>query len=114
MATLRSGAGVPVGLRATGNPGGPVGPRLRAMILRISEEISSGAAKSSSSGAFRLPPGTEFVHTLGDAHLYLNHLEQARRTRISRPRWRCEPAANADPPVFRTFSLRSFLVQMVV
>ena len=23
MATLRSGAGVPVGLRATGNPGGP-------------------------------------------------------------------------------------------
>jgi thymidylate synthase len=29
-----------------------------------------------------LEPG-EFVHTLGDAHLYLNHLEQA-RTQLSR------------------------------
>jgi thymidylate synthase len=34
----------------------------------------------------RLAPG-EFVHTLGDAHLYLNHLEQAREqiTRTPRP-----------------------------
>src|SRR5918996_5727824 len=33
-----------------------------------------------------LEPG-EFVHTLGDAHLYLNHLEQARLqlTRMPRP-----------------------------
>jgi thymidylate synthase len=31
----------------------------------------------------RLAPG-EFVHTLGDAHLYLNHLEQA-RLQLSRP-----------------------------
>jgi thymidylate synthase len=43
-----------------------------------------------------LKPG-EFVHTLGDAHLYLNHLEQAKEqlTRPTRPlpRMRLGPAA---------------------
>ncbi len=42
-----------------------------------------------------LQPG-EFVHTLGDAHLYLNHLEQAneqlRRTARPLPRMRLDPA----------------------
>ncbi|HLH94004.1 MAG TPA: thymidylate synthase [Xanthobacteraceae bacterium] len=43
----------------------------------------------------RLAPG-EFVHTLGDAHLYLNHIEQA-RLQLSRaprplPRMRLNPA----------------------
>jgi thymidylate synthase len=43
----------------------------------------------------RLAPG-EFVHTLGDAHLYLNHVEQAReqlsRTERPLPRMRLDPA----------------------
>ena len=32
-----------------------------------------------------LAPG-EFVHTFGDAHLYLNHLEQTRRQLAREPR----------------------------
>ena len=35
-----------------------------------------------------LKPG-EFVHTLGDAHLYLNHVEQAKRAAAARRRARC-------------------------
>jgi thymidylate synthase len=38
----------------------------------------------------------DFVHTLGDAHLYLNHVEQAReqltREPLPRPRLRLNPA----------------------
>jgi thymidylate synthase len=39
----------------------------------------------------------DFVHTLGDAHLYLNHLDQARlqRTREPRPL----PVLRLDPTV---------------
>jgi thymidylate synthase len=45
-----------------------------------------------------LEPG-DFVHTLGDAHLYLNHLDQA-RTQLTRaplplPRLRLDPAVRA-------------------
>jgi thymidylate synthase len=50
-----------------------------------------------------LQPG-EFVHTLGDAHLYLNHLEQAREqlTREPRPL----PVMRLDPAVRDLFAFR--------
>ena len=50
-----------------------------------------------------LVPG-EFIHTLGDAHLYLNHLEQARLqlTRTPRPL----PTLRLDPSVKDLFAFR--------
>ena len=50
-----------------------------------------------------LGPG-EFVHTLGDAHLYLNHLEQARLqlTRAPRPL----PVMKLNPEVSSLFGFR--------
>jgi len=50
-----------------------------------------------------LKPG-EFIHTLGDAHLYLNHLEQAREqlSRTPRPL----PAMRLDPAVRDLFAFR--------
>jgi thymidylate synthase len=59
-----------------------------------------------------LAPG-EFVHTMGDAHLYLNHLEQAReqlsRTPRPLPRMKLNPAVT-DLFAFRyeDFSLESY------
>jgi len=50
-----------------------------------------------------LEPG-EFVHTLGDAHLYLNHLEQA-RLQLSRPP-RPLPRIVLDPAVRDLFAFR--------
>jgi thymidylate synthase len=47
-----------------------------------------------------LAPG-EFVHTLGDAHLYLNHLEQARRQLSRDPR--PLPQAHLNPEVRSIF-----------
>jgi thymidylate synthase len=48
-------------------------------------------------------PG-EFIHTLGDAHLYLNHLEQARLqlSRAPRPL----PRMTIDPAVTDIFAVR--------
>jgi thymidylate synthase len=51
----------------------------------------------------RLQPG-EFIHTFGDTHLYLNHLEQAREqlTREPRPL----PAMRLNPAVTDLFAFR--------
>ena len=46
----------------------------------------------------------EFVHTLGDAHLYLNHLEQA-RLQLSRPP-RKLPTMRINPAVTDIFAFR--------
>ena len=48
-------------------------------------------------------PG-DFVHTLGDAHLYLNHLEQARTQQAREPR--PLPALKMNPAVKDLFSFR--------
>jgi thymidylate synthase len=50
-----------------------------------------------------LEPG-EFVHTLGDAHLYLNHLEQAREQLARAPR--PLPRLRLDPAVRDLFAFR--------
>ena len=50
-----------------------------------------------------LLPG-EFVHTLGDAHLYLNHLEQAREQVGRRPR--PFPRIQLNPAVTDLFAFR--------
>jgi thymidylate synthase len=50
-----------------------------------------------------LQPG-ELVHTLGDAHLYLNHLEQAREQLTRAPR--ALPALKLNPAVRDLFAFR--------
>jgi len=50
-----------------------------------------------------LKPG-DFVHTLGDAHLYLNHLEQAREQLTRTPREL--PVMRLDPAVKDLFAFR--------
>jgi thymidylate synthase len=51
----------------------------------------------------QLAPG-EFIHTLGDAHLYLNHVEQARLQLSRAPR--ALPAMIVNPEVKDLFSFR--------
>ncbi|GHC30208.1 thymidylate synthase [Kushneria pakistanensis] len=50
-----------------------------------------------------LAPG-EFIHTLGDAHLYSNHMEQARLQLTRAPRQR--PALRLNPDVKDIFAFR--------
>jgi thymidylate synthase len=50
-----------------------------------------------------LKPG-DFVHTLGDAHLYLNHIEQAREQLGRAPR--ALPTVRLNPEVGEIFGLR--------
>jgi thymidylate synthase len=51
----------------------------------------------------RLAPG-EFIHTFGDAHLYLNHLEQA-QLQLSRAPRRL-PRIRLNPAVTDLFAFR--------
>jgi len=46
----------------------------------------------------------EFIHTFGDAHLYCNHLEQARRQLARKPR--TLPSMKINPDVNRIFEFR--------
>jgi thymidylate synthase len=57
-----------------------------------------------------LAPG-DFVHTLGDAHLYLNHLDQARHQLLRAPR--PLPVMRIDPAVtdIFTFSYENFTLE---
>jgi thymidylate synthase len=48
-------------------------------------------------------PG-DFIHTLGDAHLYLNHLEQARLQLSRAPR--ALPTVRLNPEVKDIFAFR--------
>jgi len=57
-----------------------------------------------------LEPG-EFIHTLGDAHLYLNHLEQT-KLQLSRPP-RALPTMNMNPEVDDLFLFRFEDFQLV-
>jgi thymidylate synthase len=58
----------------------------------------------------------EFIHTLGDAHLYLNHLDQARlqltRQPFSLPEMRINPARGYESSIFdfvyEDFELRNY------
>ena len=50
-----------------------------------------------------LEPG-DFVHTFGDAHLYLNHLDQARLQLTREPR--CRPTMRLDPEIRDLFAFR--------
>jgi len=51
----------------------------------------------------RLAPG-EFVHTFGDTHLYLNHLDQAREQLAREPR--AQPRMRLNPEVTDLFAFR--------
>jgi len=53
----------------------------------------------------------EFVHTFGDAHLYLNHLEQARTQLAREPR--ALPALRLNPAVRSLFDFRFEDVEVV-
>jgi thymidylate synthase len=55
--------------------------------------------------------GGEFVHTLGDAHLYLNHLEQARLQITRQPRPLPQMILNPDIKSIEEFQFEDFELQ---
>jgi thymidylate synthase len=52
--------------------------------------------------------GGEFVHTLGDAHLYLNHLEQASLQITRQPRSLPQMILNPDIKSIKEFQFEDF------
>ena len=56
-----------------------------------------------------LEPG-EFVHTLGDAHLYVNHLEQARLQLSRRPYASPQMRLNPDRTSIFEFRFEDFVL----
>ena len=58
----------------------------------------------------RLEPG-EFVHTLGDAHLYLDHLEQARLQLTRSPRRLPRMLLNPEVTDLLTFRYEDFVLE---
>ena len=57
-----------------------------------------------------LKPG-EFVHTLGDAHLYLNHLDQAREQLMREPRALPQLRLNPDVTDLFAFKFEDFTLE---
>ncbi len=57
-----------------------------------------------------LQPG-EFVHTFGDAHLYLNHLDQAREQLLREPRTRPRMVIGRTPASIFDFAYEDFELQ---
>jgi len=58
----------------------------------------------------RLEPG-EFVHTLGDAHLYLDHLEQARLQLTRSPRRLPKMLLNPEVTDLLAFRYEDFVLE---
>ena len=57
-----------------------------------------------------LKPG-DFVHTLGDAHLYVNHLDQARQQLAREPRRMATMQLNADVKDLFAFTFEDFKLE---
>ncbi len=75
------------------------------VFLGVPFNIASYALLDADGGAGRrgLKPGT-FIHSFGDAHLYLNHLEQARLQLTRQPR--PLPTLRINPAAKDLFALR--------
>jgi len=97
------------------------GDRLSCQLYQRSADIFLGVPFNISSYALltmmvaqvtKLKPG-DFIHTLGDAHLYLNHLEQARlqleRTPYRLPQIRIDPMVqHIDDFQYESFELINY------
>lgn len=70
--------------------------------LQLKLRTAAGPFRSFGNASLSMRLTPEFVHTLGDAHLYLNHLEQARE-QLDRPP-RPFPAIKVNPAVTDIFA----------